>query len=68
MQHLTAELLHMADIHRDSRSYALSIEDFSRLCTAYQKLCAEHPGLYEYDFRYNKRPVHPCENDYDDYE
>jgi len=52
----------MSDIHADSRSYALSIEDFSRLCTAYQQLCAEHPGLYEYDHRYNKTPTIVTDN------
>jgi len=57
MRELTAQLLGMADVHSDTRSYALNTEDFSRLCTAYQKLCDEYPGLYEYDFRYNKIPV-----------
>jgi len=57
MQQLTSELLEMADVHPDSRSYALSIEDFGRLCTAYEKLCAGHSGLLEYDFRYNRVPV-----------
>jgi len=61
------ELLELADVHHDSRSYALSVEDFSRLCSAYQKLCAEHPGLLEYDFRYNRGPLPPSDivsNDY----
>jgi len=53
-EELTDRLLDMADIHSDSRSFALSIEDFSRLCLAYQKLCDEHQGLRDYDFRYNK--------------
>jgi len=67
MQDLTAKLLDMADIHYDSRSYVLNIEDFNRLCTAYQKLCSEHPGLYEYDFRYNKVHLSLSDNDADDY-
>jgi len=54
MQDLTFQLLDMADVHPDSRSFALSVEDFNRLCLAYEKLCVEHPGLFEYDFRYNK--------------
>jgi len=61
MQELTSELLEMADIHRDSRSYALSVEDFGRLCTAYQKLCNDRPGLLEYDFRYNRIPLAPSD-------
>jgi len=62
---MTPKMLEMADVHRDSRSYALAVEDFNRLCIAYQKLCAEHRGLYEYDFRYNKSPVSPSSNDSD---
>lgn len=61
MQELTGELLEMADVHRDSRSYALSVEDFGRLCTAYQKLCTDHPGLLEYDFRYNRITLPPSD-------
>jgi len=53
------QLLDMADIHADSRSFALSVEDFNRLCLAYQKLCDEHPGLRDYDFRYNKIELPP---------
>jgi len=57
MQELTTQLLDMADVHPDSRSFALSTEDFNRLCLAYQKLCTEHPGLFDYDFRYNRISV-----------
>jgi len=66
MQYLTAQLIDMAEIHTDSRSFALSIEDFGRLCTAYQKLCDEHPGLFEYDFRYNKISLSSSNNDSDE--
>jgi dimethyladenosine transferase 1 len=48
---LTARILEMSDIHADSRSFMLSIEDFDRLCQAYQQLCEETPGLFEYDYR-----------------
>jgi len=58
----------MSDIHSDSRSFALNIDDFSRLCMAYHKLCSEHPGLYEYDFRYNKIPLLSSNNKSDNYE
>ena len=59
---LLTQILEMAEIHRDSRSYALSVEDFGRLCIAYQKLCTEYPGLLEYDFRYNKIQLPPSDS------
>lgn len=51
LHHLTWNLLESADVHPDSRSYALTIEDFDRLCSAYQRLCDQNPGLFEYDYR-----------------
>jgi len=67
MQALTTQLMDMADIHSDSRSFALSIEDFNRLCLAYQNLCVEHPGLFDYDFRYNRIALPSADTTSNDY-
>ena len=58
---MTWNLLESADVHPDSRSYALSIEDFDRLCSAYQRLCDQHPGLFEYDYRAPKTKTSDAE-------
>lgn len=47
-------LLAEADVHPDSRSYMLSVEDFDRLCTVYKRLCDKHSGLFEFDYRASK--------------
>ena len=41
----------MAEIHPDSRPFALGVDDFGRLCHAYMALCAEFPELQGYDYR-----------------
>lgn len=49
--HLTKQILELADVHPDSKSYSLGLEDFNRLCHAYKSMCDENPGLFEFDYR-----------------
>jgi len=48
---MTPLLLDMADVDGTVRPFQLSVEEFARLCSAYQVLCQRHPNL----FRYNPR-------------
>ena len=48
---LTIRILEMSNVHPDSRSFHLSIDDFERLCLAYEKICTDEPALFDFDYR-----------------
>ncbi|ESO06925.1 hypothetical protein HELRODRAFT_110947 [Helobdella robusta] len=54
---LTRRLLTRADVHADSRSYSLHVEDFDRMCQAYKEICDEEPHLLTYDYRSKENAV-----------
>lgn len=49
--HLTRQICEMSDIHPDSKSFSLSVDDFNRICHSYKQICDENVGLFEYDYR-----------------
>lgn len=46
---LTETLLNDANVDGKLRPFQLSVEEFNRICMAYQKICREHPALLKYD-------------------
>ncbi|MBN3301748.1 dimethyladenosine transferase 1, mitochondrial isoform X2 [Amia ocellicauda] len=48
---LAEQMLRRADVDPTLRPTELSIPHFSSLSDAYSELCAEHPGLLDYEFR-----------------
>lgn len=48
---LTKRLLEESDVHPDSRSYMLDMDDFARLCKVYKSICDEDPDLLTYNYR-----------------
>jgi len=46
---LVETLLNDADVDGKLRPFQLSIEEFNRICIAYQKICQQYPTLLKYD-------------------
>lgn len=46
---LVETLLNDADVDGKLRPFQLSIEEFNRICIAYQKICRQYPTLLKYD-------------------
>jgi len=46
---LVETLLNDADVDGKLRPFQLSVEEFNRICIAYQKICQQHPTLLKYD-------------------
>ncbi|XP_056623604.1 dimethyladenosine transferase 1, mitochondrial [Triplophysa dalaica] len=57
-QELSEQLLHSADVDPTLRPTELSISEFRALVDAYCRLCHEHQGLNDYDFREELRLKH----------
>jgi len=46
---LVETLLNDAGVDGKLRPFQLSVEEFNRICIAYQKICQQHPTLLKYD-------------------
>lgn len=57
-QELSEQLLRSADVDPTLRPTELSISEFRALVDAYSRLCQEHQGLNDYDFREELRLKH----------
>ncbi|KAI7804372.1 putative dimethyladenosine transferase 1 [Triplophysa rosa] len=57
-QELSEQLLHSADVDPTLRPTELSISEFRALVDAYSRLCQEHEGLNDYEFREELRLKH----------
>lgn len=57
-QELSEQLLHRADVDPTLRPTELSISEFRALVDTYSRLCQEHQGLIDYDFREELRLKH----------
>lgn len=54
---LTDSLFKKCNIDRSSVSFQLGIAEFSRICEEYEKQCLQIPGLFQFDYRSNNKPL-----------
>lgn len=48
---LSEEMLEKSGVNPSFTSYQLSMEEYDRLCHAYNDICKRIPAIFEYDFR-----------------
>uniref|UniRef100_A0A0K0G0M2 rRNA adenine N(6)-methyltransferase n=1 Tax=Strongyloides venezuelensis TaxID=75913 RepID=A0A0K0G0M2_STRVS len=58
---LAKDLLKKSSIDQESLSFQLGISEFSRICEEYEKQCLNIPGLFQYDYRNNDKPLSELE-------
>jgi dimethyladenosine transferase 1 len=50
--HFTKKLFDMSYVFPHTRPYALTIEDYERLCNAYAEICEKYPEIWTYEYRH----------------
>jgi len=56
-QELALEMYKLADLNPQTRPFQITLQEFNRLCHAYQHIITLHPEVADYDLRAPKNPI-----------
>lgn len=54
-EHLSSAMYKLADMDPQKRPIEMTVEDISRLATAYKYLCEKHPEIVDYNYRASRK-------------
>lgn len=54
---LSTAMFKLANINPEIQSFHLTVEEISRLASAYKYLCEKHPEIVNYDYRASQKVI-----------